>query len=47
MVALFTSFSIQELLDQGAPISGIGVQGHFGGNDINIAKVGRLVHQLT
>ena len=27
---------IQGLLDEGTPISGIGMQGHFGGQTINI-----------
>ena len=30
---------IQGLLDEGTPISGIGVQGHFEGQTINIGKV--------
>ena len=37
---------IQGLLDEGAPISGIGVQGHFGGQAINIAKVQTIIETL-
>jgi len=38
---------IQNLLDQGAPISGIGVQGHFGGNPINIDRVTDIIKDLA
>jgi len=38
---------IQNLLDQGAPISGIGVQGHFGGNPINLDKVSDIIKDLA
>ena len=38
---------IQSLLDQGAPISGIGVQGHFGGSTINIEKVQNIISDLA
>ena len=34
------------LLDEGAPISGIGVQGHFGGQTINIGKVQGIIETL-
>ena len=37
---------IQGLLDEGTPISGIGVQGHFGGQTINIAKVQGIIETL-
>ena len=37
---------IQGLLDQGAPVSGIGVQGHFGGQAIDLGKVQRVVERL-
>ena len=38
---------IQNLLDQGAPISGIGVQGHFGGHAINIDRVTEIITDLA
>ena len=38
---------IQTLLEQGAPISGIGVQGHFGGNPINIDRVTDIIRDLA
>jgi len=38
---------IQNLLDQGAPISGIGVQGHFGGHAINIDWVTEIITDLA
>ena len=37
---------IQGLLDEGTPISGIGVQGHFGGQTINIGKVQGIIETL-
>lgn len=38
---------IQGLLDEGAPISGIGVQGHFGGHPIDIEKVTDIITDLS
>ena len=38
---------IKELLGQGAPISGIGVQGHFGNHAIDINKVDCSLNTLT
>ena len=37
---------IQGLLDEGTPISGIGVQGHFEGQTINIGKVQGIIETL-